>query len=283
MKASDVFHDHWPPTPAGRAGTEAPFHLRHHRGRAGFVRRHGVNRRRAGEPLGDGAGRHDGGVVECRSGPREVKIGFEILKSLGLRHRVSTSSPARPVRGGVRRGSRRSRALEKRLGTSRRRLSLSIIGCVVNGPGEGADLTDVGFTGGGAGSGMVYLAGKRAHNCRTSRGIEHYRRTGREEPRRSRRLRAAECRRPRNDRRLPRLNGGLTARSAALGPAPRAGPLAASRRARATEGGRARGRRGRAAVFWGNGEAGVAGGRFPVAGGLAGGYYARARTRSSAG
>ena len=41
-------------------------------------------------------------------------------------------------------------------------MSLSIIGCVVNGPGE-ALMTDVGFTGGGAGSGMVYLAGKQSH------------------------------------------------------------------------------------------------------------------------
>ena len=41
-------------------------------------------------------------------------------------------------------------------------MSLSIIGCVVNGPGE-ALMTDVGFTGGGSGHGMVYWAGKQDH------------------------------------------------------------------------------------------------------------------------
>ena len=52
------------------------------------------------------------------------------------------------------------------------RLHLSIIGCVVNGPGE-ALMTDVGFTGGGAGSGMVYLAGKASHKMSNDQMIEH--------------------------------------------------------------------------------------------------------------
>jgi (E)-4-hydroxy-3-methylbut-2-enyl-diphosphate synthase len=51
-------------------------------------------------------------------------------------------------------------------------MSLSIIGCVVNGPGE-ALMTDVGFTGGGAGNGMVYLAGKQSHRMDNARMIEH--------------------------------------------------------------------------------------------------------------
>jgi (E)-4-hydroxy-3-methylbut-2-enyl-diphosphate synthase len=51
-------------------------------------------------------------------------------------------------------------------------MSLSIIGCVVNGPGE-ALMTDVGFTGGGAGSGMVYLAGKQSHKLSNDRMIDH--------------------------------------------------------------------------------------------------------------
>jgi (E)-4-hydroxy-3-methylbut-2-enyl-diphosphate synthase len=51
-------------------------------------------------------------------------------------------------------------------------MSLSIIGCVVNGPGE-ALMTDVGFTGGGAGSGMVYLAGKQSHKLSNDEMIEH--------------------------------------------------------------------------------------------------------------
>ena len=51
-------------------------------------------------------------------------------------------------------------------------MSLSIIGCVVNGPGE-ALMTDVGFTGGGAGSGMVYLAGKQDHKLSNAAMIDH--------------------------------------------------------------------------------------------------------------
>ena len=51
-------------------------------------------------------------------------------------------------------------------------MSLSIIGCVVNGPGE-ALMTDVGFTGGGAGAGMVYLAGKQSHKMSNEQMIDH--------------------------------------------------------------------------------------------------------------
>jgi (E)-4-hydroxy-3-methylbut-2-enyl-diphosphate synthase len=51
-------------------------------------------------------------------------------------------------------------------------MSLSIIGCVVNGPGE-ALMTDVGFTGGGAGSGMVYVAGKQSHKMSNAQMVDH--------------------------------------------------------------------------------------------------------------
>ena len=51
-------------------------------------------------------------------------------------------------------------------------MSLSIIGCVVNGPGE-ALMTDLGFTGGGAGSGMVYMAGKQSHKLSNAQMIDH--------------------------------------------------------------------------------------------------------------
>ena len=51
-------------------------------------------------------------------------------------------------------------------------MSLSIIGCVVNGPGE-ALMTDIGFTGGGAGKGMVYLAGKTSHTMGNDRMVDH--------------------------------------------------------------------------------------------------------------
>ncbi len=62
--------------------------------------------------------------------------------------------------------------LEKRLEHIKTPMSLSIIGCVVNGPGE-ALMTDVGFTGGGAGSGMVYLAGKQSHKQSNDDMVEH--------------------------------------------------------------------------------------------------------------
>ena len=102
----------------------------------------------------------------------EVKVGFEILKSLGLRHRgvtiISCPSCARQGFDVI----RTVEALETRLAHLTTSLSLSIIGCVVNGPGE-ALMTDVGFTGGGAGSGMVYLAGKQAHKLGNEAMIDH--------------------------------------------------------------------------------------------------------------
>src|ERR1700677_2638637 len=92
----------------------------------------------------------------------EIKVGFDILKSLGLRHRgvniIACPSCARQGFNVINTVNQ----LEDRLKHISAPMSLSIIGCVVNGPGE-ALMTDVGFTGGGAGSGMVYLAGKAAH------------------------------------------------------------------------------------------------------------------------
>ena len=102
----------------------------------------------------------------------EVKIGYEILKSLGLRHRgvniISCPSCARQGFDVI----KTVEALEKRLEHIKTPMSLSIIGCVVNGPGE-ALMTDVGFTGGGAGSGMVYLAGKASHKMSNAQMIDH--------------------------------------------------------------------------------------------------------------
>ena len=102
----------------------------------------------------------------------EVKIGFEILKSLGLRHRgvniISCPSCARQGFDVI----KTVEALEARLEHIKTPMSLSIIGCVVNGPGE-ALMTDVGFTGGGAGSGMVYLAGKASHKMSNDQMIDH--------------------------------------------------------------------------------------------------------------
>jgi len=102
----------------------------------------------------------------------EVKVGFEILKSLGLRHRgvniISCPSCARQGFDVI----RTVEALEQRLAHIRTPMSLSIIGCVVNGPGE-ALMTDIGFTGGGAGAGMVYLAGKASHKMSNDQMVEH--------------------------------------------------------------------------------------------------------------
>ncbi len=102
----------------------------------------------------------------------EVKVGYEILKSLGLRHRgvniISCPSCARQGFDVI----KTVEALEQRLEHIKTPMSLSIIGCVVNGPGE-ALMTDVGFTGGGNGAGMVYLAGKASHKMTNDQMIEH--------------------------------------------------------------------------------------------------------------
>lgn len=102
----------------------------------------------------------------------EVRVGYEILKALGLRHRgvniISCPSCARQGFDVI----RTVEALEARLSHIKTPMSLSIIGCVVNGPGE-ALMTDLGFTGGGAGSGMVYVAGKQSHKLSNDQMIEH--------------------------------------------------------------------------------------------------------------
>lgn len=102
----------------------------------------------------------------------EVKVGFDILKSLGLRHRgvtiISCPSCARQgfdVIGTV-------KILEERLAHIATPMTLSVIGCVVNGPGE-ATQTDIGFTGGGAGSGMIFLSGITDHKIRNEEIVEH--------------------------------------------------------------------------------------------------------------
>ena len=102
----------------------------------------------------------------------EVRVGYEILKSLGLRHRgvniISCPSCARQGFDVI----KTVEILEQRLEHIKTPMSLSIIGCVVNGPGE-ALMTDVGFTGGGAGSGMVYLAGKQSHKLSNTEMVDH--------------------------------------------------------------------------------------------------------------
>ncbi len=102
----------------------------------------------------------------------EVKAGFEILKALGLRHRgvniISCPSCARQGFDVI----KTVEILEERLEHIMTPMSLSIIGCGVNGPGE-ALMTDVGFTVGGAGSGMVYMMGKQDHKLSNADMIDH--------------------------------------------------------------------------------------------------------------
>jgi len=101
----------------------------------------------------------------------EVKIGYEILKSLNLRHRgvniISCPSCARqafPVIDTV-------KILEKKLSHIKDPITLSIIGCVVNGPGE-ASQTQIGLTGGGRGNHMMYISGLPHHKVASDKIIE---------------------------------------------------------------------------------------------------------------
>jgi len=88
----------------------------------------------------------------------EVRVGFEILKALGIRHRgvavIACPSCARQGFDVIRTVA----VLEERLAHVRAPVTVSVIGCVVNGPGEALQ-ADVGFTGGGAGAGMLYVRG----------------------------------------------------------------------------------------------------------------------------
>ena len=102
----------------------------------------------------------------------EVKVGFELLKSLGLRHRgvaiVSCPSCARqqfPVIETV-------AVLEERLAHITAPITVSIIGCVVNGPGEARE-TDIGFTGGGRDIHQVYISGVTDHRIATDGMLDH--------------------------------------------------------------------------------------------------------------
>ena len=97
---------------------------------------------------------------------KEVKIGNEILKSLGLRNRgvkiISCPSCARQAFQVI----DTVKILEDKLSHIKTPISLSIIGCVVNGPGEAA-MTDVGITGGGKGNNMLYLSGVQSEKVLT--------------------------------------------------------------------------------------------------------------------
>jgi (E)-4-hydroxy-3-methylbut-2-enyl-diphosphate synthase len=169
LKASDIFM-----TAAAYQGladmTDAPIHL-------GITEAGGLVSGTVKSAIGLGnllwMGIGDTIRVSLSADPvEEVKAGFEILKSLGLRHRgvniISCPSCARQGFDVIKVVAE----LENRLAHIHTPVSLSIIGCVVNGPGE-ALMTDVGFTGGGAGSGMVYLAGKQDHKRDNAGMVDH--------------------------------------------------------------------------------------------------------------
>jgi (E)-4-hydroxy-3-methylbut-2-enyl-diphosphate synthase len=102
----------------------------------------------------------------------EVKAGFDILKSLGLRHRgvtvISCPSCARQQFEVIKTVER----LEERIAHITTPMTVSVIGCVVNGPGE-ATMTDVGLTGGGKGTHQVYVAGVTDHRLKDQDIVEH--------------------------------------------------------------------------------------------------------------
>jgi (E)-4-hydroxy-3-methylbut-2-enyl-diphosphate synthase len=102
----------------------------------------------------------------------EVRVGFEMLKSLGLRHRgvtvISCPSCARQNFNVI----KTVEVLEERLAHITTAMSVSVIGCVVNGPGE-ALMTDIGFAGGGKDTHQVYIKGQADHRLKNEDIVSH--------------------------------------------------------------------------------------------------------------
>lgn len=102
----------------------------------------------------------------------EVKVGYEMLKSLGLRRRgvtvISCPSCARQQFNVI----KTVEVLEERLAHITTPMTVSVIGCVVNGPGE-AMMTDIGFTGGGNNTHQVYIAGQPDHRLKNEDIVAH--------------------------------------------------------------------------------------------------------------
>jgi (E)-4-hydroxy-3-methylbut-2-enyl-diphosphate synthase len=102
----------------------------------------------------------------------EIKVGYDMLKSLGLRRRgvtvISCPSCARQNFDVIKTVG----ILEERLAHITTPLTLSVIGCVVNGPGEARE-TDIGFTGGGNDTHQVYLSGVPAHRLKDQNVVDH--------------------------------------------------------------------------------------------------------------
>lgn len=103
---------------------------------------------------------------------QEIKVGFDILKSLGLRHRgvnvISCPSCARQQFDVI----KTVEVLEKRLSHITTPMTVSVIGCVVNGPGE-ALMTDIGLTGGGKGTHQIYVGGLPSHRLENQEIVDH--------------------------------------------------------------------------------------------------------------
>jgi (E)-4-hydroxy-3-methylbut-2-enyl-diphosphate synthase len=102
----------------------------------------------------------------------EIKVGFDMLKSLGLRRRgvtvISCPSCARQNFDVIKTVG----ILEEKLSHITTPLTLSVIGCVVNGPGEARE-TDIGFTGGGNDTHQVYLSGVQSHRLKDQNIVDH--------------------------------------------------------------------------------------------------------------
>jgi (E)-4-hydroxy-3-methylbut-2-enyl-diphosphate synthase len=102
----------------------------------------------------------------------EIKVGFDILKSLSLRHRgvnvISCPSCARQQFNVINTVT----VLEQRLAHITTPMTVSVIGCVVNGPGEARE-TDIGFTGGGNGTHQVYVNGLPDHRLKDGDIVDH--------------------------------------------------------------------------------------------------------------
>jgi (E)-4-hydroxy-3-methylbut-2-enyl-diphosphate synthase len=104
----------------------------------------------------------------------EVRVGFDILKTMGLRSRgvsiVSCPSCARQGFDVI----KTIKVLEERLKHISTPMTLSVLGCVVNGPGEARE-TDIGFTGGGVGKGhgLVFLNGEPSHRVDNDKLVDH--------------------------------------------------------------------------------------------------------------
>ena len=169
VKASDVFL-----TVAAYHGlaeaTDAPLHL-------GVTEAGGARIGSVKSAIGMGnllwAGIGDTIRVSLSADPvEEIKVGYDILKSLNLRTRgvniISCPSCARQGFDVI----ETVQALEERLAHISEPITLSIIGCVVNGPGEALG-TDLGFTGGGKDAGMMYVSGKPDHKVTNAEMIEH--------------------------------------------------------------------------------------------------------------